>query len=279
MFIALSFLACTQDELTQSWQLDRTRILAAKAEPAEIRPGESVEFQSLVFSPENIESVVWFACLPESSTSFGCTVDPSVLESLDSETPDFAALSEAGFAGIEPFLAPSWSAPEDALEGLDTAQRQEGLSALVTLTAIPENANEDSDIEIAYKRFPISESPTPNHNPTIVEMRINDVAYAPEETFIAQADETYTIEPFMSEDSVETYSYQTREGTSEDRTEEPYFSWYTEGGSFNQPFSLHPYNSVEWTAPPTPFSGRIITVLRDRRGGIAWSWVRVEVQP
>ena len=270
---------CAQDELTQSWQLDRTRILAAQAEPPEIRPGENVQFTSLVFSPESIESVVWFACLPESSTSFGCDIDPSLLEGMDGENPDFNALIEAGFAGSEPMLPPSWTAPEDALDNLNTSQRIEGLSALVTLTAIPSNATEESDIEVAYKRFPISESPTPNNNPSILEMRIDDTPYAPEEVFVATERESYTIEPIMAEDAVETYNFINREGVTEERVEEPYFTWYTEGGAFDQPFSLHPYNSVVWTAPSAPFSGRIIVTLRDRRGGIAWSWLRIEVRP
>ena len=54
-------LACATDELSQNWQLDRTRILAAQAEPPEAKPGDVVQFRSLVFSPEPIESVVWFA--------------------------------------------------------------------------------------------------------------------------------------------------------------------------------------------------------------------------
>ena len=53
-------LACAQDELTQNWQLDRTRILGAQAEPPEAKPGDTVQFRSLVFSPDQIFKVCFF---------------------------------------------------------------------------------------------------------------------------------------------------------------------------------------------------------------------------
>ncbi len=62
---------------------------------------------------------------------------------------------------------------------------------------------------------------------------------------------------------------------TETRTEEPYFSWYTEGGSFDQPFSLHPSTDVEYTVPKEDFSGFLVVVMRDRRGGMAWQVLRV----
>ena len=271
-------LACTQDDLTQNWQLDRTRILGAQAEPPEAKPGDTVQFRSLVFSPESIESVVWFACLPETATSFGCTIDPALLEGLqEGSEPDITALIEAGFAGAEPAFPAMWTVPEDALEGLSDPQKHDGLSAFVTVSAIPENATEDSDFEVAYKRFPISTSETPNQNPIIDHISIDTVPYSPQETFVALAGETYTLTPIFDETHVETYSFLNREGEFEERTEEPYFSWFTEGGAFDQPISLYPNSYVEWTAPPNPYSGRIITIMRDRRGGMAWSWIQVEV--
>ncbi len=61
----------------------------------------------------------------------------------------------------------------------------------------------------------------------------------------------------------------------ETRAEEPYFSWYTEGGSFDQPFSLHPSTDVEYTVPKEDFSGFVVVVMRYRRGGMAWQVLRV----
>ena len=278
--IMLLLTSCVQEELAQNWQLDRTRILGAQAEPAEATPGELVRFQSLVYSPQDIESVIWFACLPDSATDFGCTVDPTLLENMQAGgEPDFNALIEAGFAGAEPAFPASWTTPEDALEGLTEAQAHDGLSAFVTLSAIPKGADENTEIEVAYKRFPISSSTTPNHNPVVDNLSIDGVVYGEEEIFVAQPGQTYTITPNFSEEHIETYSFLNREGSYEDRVEEPYFSWFTDCGIFDQPLSLHPYNEVEWTAPATPVRGKVITIMRDRRGGIAWSWITVEVSP
>jgi len=81
----LSFLlaGCTVDELSQSYQLDRLRILAVRATPAEPRPGETITLEAYTYDPEDHDlGILWFGCLPDSADEFGCTVDPSVLESL-----------------------------------------------------------------------------------------------------------------------------------------------------------------------------------------------------
>ena len=101
--------------------------------------------------------------------------------------------------------------------------------------------------------------------------------YLPEEEIIIQADTEYEVTPVLSETSVEEYSYLTTDGETENRTEEPYFNFYTEGGRFNRPFSVYPYNAVTWTSPSAPFNGRIIVTVRDRRGGMAWNWLSVKV--
>ena len=44
----LFLLACSRIEVSESWQIDRLRILAIAAEPAEPRPGDTVRFRSLV---------------------------------------------------------------------------------------------------------------------------------------------------------------------------------------------------------------------------------------
>ena len=41
------------------------------------------------------------------------------------------------------------------------------------------------------------------------------------------------------------------------------------GDGFLQPFSLYPFGA-EWTAPDKDWTGKLIVVVRDRRGGIDW---------
>ena len=134
----LVFIGCAVENMSQSWQLDRLRILGAQMTPAEPKPGETIEFKSLVYAPEDqpLETVIWFACLNENASSFGCNIDPSVLES-----NDLTELEEAGFAGFEPeqfpFGAPNWTVPQDALDALEDSEKEEGISGFVNITAIP----------------------------------------------------------------------------------------------------------------------------------------------
>jgi hypothetical protein len=276
---------CAAETLSQSWQLDRLRILAVQAEPAEPQPGDTVAFRSLVYVPfgQTLAGVLWFACLPSSADDFGCQLDPAITDALSGSGEDlspeeqaalFQQAKDAGLIGFEPILSPSWQVPEDALEGLTEAEQVEGVSATINLTALPEDAEDDGDVEIAYKRLPISRATTPNHNPAfnglLFEDARGDAVEQVEGYFRVAQGQTYTITPLLTAGSIEDYVYVTSAGVAEDRTEEPFATWYAEGGSFDQTFSLHPYLDVEWTSPDKGFEGLVLAVLRDRRGGMAW---------
>lgn len=275
--LILPLLACTTTELSQSWQIDRLRVLAVAAEPAEPRPGDTVTFRSLVVSPDApVAATVWFACLGAEG-DFGCAVDASLLEGLDPAAlgpEDLEALSAAGFIGAEPFLPPVWRVPEDALASLPEDERLEGLTALVNVTAIPDipEPTED-DLELAFKRVPVSEAVTPNRNPVVAQITV-DGQPVPEGTVVSiDQGQPYEIAVHLTEDSVESYRYVTSDGAEEERTEEPYFTWYTREGSFDRTFDLWPYTETTYYAPdsPTDDEGGIWVVVRDRRGGMAWA--------
>ena len=60
----LTLLACEQPDLTQEWELDRLRLLAIRADPAEPAPGDVVTFSSLRYVPDAAEwAAVWIACV------------------------------------------------------------------------------------------------------------------------------------------------------------------------------------------------------------------------
>ena len=279
-FLCLYTTGCSVQEMAQAWQLDRLRVLATQATPAEAQPGDTVEFKSLVYQPEgeSLEGVVWFGCLNDSATSFGCTIDPTLLEGL-SEPPTeqseqiawFTELQEAGLLGFEPALPPSWEIPSDALDEVDEADKFEGVSAFLNLTVIPSDAENDEDIEVAFKRYPISLNPEPNKNPLLSHFLVGGVEYEADEIPRVQAGEVIDLDIVFADGSVQDYSYTNPDtGVTEIRTEVPYLSWYTEDGSFDNTVSLLPYTSVEWTAPPTATQSEIIVTVRDRRGGMDW---------
>lgn len=300
LLLLFPLLGCTTETLSQSWQLDRLRVLAVQAEPAEPQPGDTVTFRSLVYVPygEALAGTVWFACLPESATDFGCTIDPSVTDALSGDLEDltpeeqvelFQQAQDAGLIGFEPVLPPTWTVPDDALDDQTEDEQREGKSAVVNVTALPENAESDADIELAYKRVPVSRATTPNHNPAltgvIVEEKSGDgdnASYTEitgdDGVYTVQPETTYRITPLLEDGSIEDYVYLTSDGEEEERTEEPYLTWYAEHGEYDQPNSLYPILDVEWTAPKGGFDGLLVAVIRDRRGGMAWTSFTVRTE-
>jgi len=283
--VSMCTTGCSVQEMAQAWQLDRLRVLATQATPAEAMPGDTVGFQSLIYQPEGetLEGVVWFGCLNDSATSFGCTIDPELLDGL-SEPPTeqseqlawFAELQEAGLLGFEPALPPSWEIPEDALDSLNEADKVEGLSAFLNLTVLPSEVETDDDIEVAFKRYPISLNPEPNENPLLSRYVVDGVEYASDEKPSVKVGDTIDLDIVFEDGSVQDYPYTNPDtGITETRTETPYLSWYTEAGSFSNTVSLLPYTSVEWTTPDVPTQSEIIVTVRDRRGGM--DWLRFEI--
>lgn len=261
IFAALS--GCTTEKLNPSWYLDRTRILAVQAEPAEPRPGDSVTLRSLHWDPDQDLLVVWAGCVLEVSNDYGCMPD------------------ESGLIGVEPILPPVLQVPAEVLDDLDETARLEGKNYILSLSALPgdtdlsnpENINEDDILELAYKRLPVSESPEPNHNPTITGLLVDgEIEVAPGDALEVQRGQTYEFEPVLSDDSVEPYTYVNEDGVAEDRTEEPYFTNYASDGDMLEPFTLYPYAAFSWTAPVDPLGTEltILIVARDRRGGMSW---------
>lgn len=287
MLIILALLGCdnSSPDLPESWQLDRLRILGVAAEPAEPRPGDTVSLSSLVVSPTGpVAMTVYFACLTESADDYGCTVDPTALSGLTDTDPSeltpeelqalFLELQAAGLVGVDPYLPPIWTVPSDALDGLTEAEKLEGVEAYISLTAIPDGADvQEDDLELAYKRVPVSLAETPNHNPAISSLTVDGVPVAPGARVEVDRGQGYAVGVLFAEDAVESYVYVTPEGGREERTEEPYLLWYTEEGGFDATATLYPDVAVQYVAPEAPDveDNTLWVVVRDRRGGMSWA--------
>jgi hypothetical protein len=230
-----------------------------------------------------VQAVLYFACLAEEASDFGCEIDMEALMSSGLEDPsdmdpeDIAALLEtlraSGLIGVEPFMPPSFEVPETALDGLDEWERAQGLNVFVQIVAIPEGAGGiEGDIEIAYKRVPVSDAATPNANPDVIGLRVDGIDVPVGVILELDAGQTYRIEAVIPDTSIESYVYLDSSGTWEDRVEEPYFTFYVEEGELDQEIALHPKTWVEWTTPARPANEvqHLWIVARDRRGGMGW---------
>ncbi len=270
-------------DFSDPWVVDRLRVLAVKSEPAEPSPGDTAMLEGLVVSPDDdVQMVLWFACLAESADDYGCEIDTAAMESImgtDLEqlsNDEILALQEeledAGLIGAEPYLDPSYSFPADLLDGMSKEERQEGVNLFIQIAAVPQGAATDSDIELAYKRIPVSRARTPNDNPEIQALAVDGFQLAPGSTLEVDPGETYQLDPVLADDAIEDYYYLDSDGEWEIRTEEPYFEFYLQEGGFDSWYSLYPESSVSWTAPVAPLLEQqtIWIVVKDRRGGMNW---------
>jgi hypothetical protein len=275
-------------DLTPGWLVDKLRVLAIRADPPEIRPGETATFEALVIDPDGTAgATIWIACPPEDDdgVGFGCGLDGEF--DFTEATPD--ELAEAGFIGFEPVLQPRFLAPPDTLDGLDEREAAEGVYVLVQVATLPQDvldggfedggAFDFNEVEVAYKRVIVSDAPTPNNNPEVAGWFVEGVEVPAGTTVEFDRGQEYEIGIQLQDGSVEVYQYLNPDGDLEERTEEPYLKWYTTGGNMVEDATLFPFLEATWRSPeddvegeaPEPTEGTFWAVVRDRRGGFAWS--------
>jgi hypothetical protein len=179
--------------------------------------------------------------------------------------------------------------PADLLDDLPRMTAKRAKTTSLTLSALPgdtdlsaiDQLDQDDLLELGIKRLPVSESPTPNHNPDIRQLLIDGVIdVMPGGVLTVQRGQTYSIDPILSDDAIEEYEYLNSDGVTEPRVEEPYFTFYATDGSYEVDYSLYPEGAVDWTAPVDPLADTLTiwAVVRDRRGGMGWFTLTVEVQ-
>lgn len=277
-------------DLDPSWLVNRTRILGIRAVPPEIAPGRRAAMEALLVQPPGSEEDLvrlWIAC---ADGDVGCATGE--LADVDLENPDLAALQKLGFIGFQLGIpgepAPMYTAPDDLLSGLEEADRLEGLNVTVQLTAFPadqldaKNAQDEIDfnvVEAGYKRLVVSEARTPNNNPVLSGISVETEGGPPADLVEVAAGTTVRLELGLEETTIETYEFVNSSGDVEERVEEPYVTWFATDGEVLEPFNLWPFFSSDWTAPDeVGAQGTWYAVVRDRRGGMAWSersWITV----
>ena len=270
-------------DLSPAWRIDKLRVLAVRADPPEVAVGEEARFEALVTDPEGrVGAVVWLACPPDDAggIGFGCGLDGGF--DFTEATPD--ELADQGFIGFEPFVPPRYTPPADTLEGTSETEARQGVYTLIQVAVLPQEVLDGgfdgadfdfNQVEVAYKRLRVSTNVDPNQNPSIVDFYVDDV---PLGGAVLEVDpgETYRIEAELGAGSVEAYTYQRdADSPTEVRVEEPYATWYADGGEVLATSSLHPNLVTRWRAPELdsddPTEGTFWAVVRDRRGGMNWA--------
>lgn len=278
----LTLLACEQPDLTQEWDLDRLRLLAIRADPAEPAPGDVVTFSSLRYVPDGAEwASVWIACIAGGD----CTLDPTLFDrfaEFETLTPEeqaelIAALQAAGFIGFEPGLTPTWPVAADALAGLTTAELLEGTSASIQVTLTTE-----ADTELVLKNVPVSLATTPNSNPDVATFTYDGADAGA--GFTVGTGEQIALEATVA--ALEEYDYVTTDGVAETRTESLEWRWYVSGGEpaldFGGELDPEPEDTlvsdITWITPDEPGTYTVAAVVLDGRGGMGWWELSVVVE-
>ncbi len=262
-FSALSALlvclvACEIDALPSESNLDRLRILAAQAEPAEAAPGDTVTLRSLTWSPDGAEvGVVWEVCM-----DFGCP-NPNLSARPGALLAAGELDMEAGVIGLEPDLPPTFMVPPTLLDDLDEARAVEGLVLRFGLSATRLPASEhnpDAEVEWATKDLAVGRSSTPNHNPVLLGIVLDGEPVAEGESLVVSGGAlSLAVEDEQS--IAETYTYINSDGVEEEREETIDVAWYTDLGTIS---------GDTWQPGRGARQGELLVVLRDGRGGSSW---------
>ncbi|HEV8322049.1 MAG TPA: hypothetical protein VG389_10575 [Myxococcota bacterium] len=166
--------------------VDSVRILAIKAEPPEVAPGESSVVTASIFDPAGAPLMIWSVCTP----------DPVAGASACAES-----LSGSGGTVADPQFGPTATVdvPIDALQGADAGEQVLAVASLIVCSGgdptmggdptrcFPADAgtgggdagtatsfDEIPDtVEIGIKRITVSDSVVPNQNPVITEVNLS----------------------------------------------------------------------------------------------------------
>ena len=285
-----------------------------KAEPAELKPGESASLSALIIDPSRPgakNTVLWIGCDPDPfNLGRSACSDPAVLVNpakliSGGELPpgvkligldDFATYAAA--KDVFRLLAADDSRRQTGTVGqvlaIALAQETSGTPTMSELAALFERVkNKEIKAVITLFRIRVSEAPTRNTNPKISGFRVAGELQLPgvrTRVFSAQKVEVGLEAP---DEAFEPYVEVTPTAT-EQKVERLTSAWYSTSGRFNTlRVALRSEVKGAYTAAgdpefpldvvPPARTGTFYVVMRDTRGGQDWIqqpfWICDPAQP
>ncbi|MFK7926541.1 MAG: hypothetical protein AB8H79_00015 [Myxococcota bacterium] len=263
--------ACTGADLPQESNLDRLRILAVRATPAEPSPGDEVTFEALTFAPDaHAVGLLWTLCQNPAdcpSTEFR----ESAAARVQAGEADLAA----GLFGVQPGPTPSYQVPIGVLDPVPEPQRREGIEVSIGILGVDLDEPSSTE-EWGRKAVPISESAAPNRNPDLDGITVDGVEHVVGDPIRVSAGEGIDLDTLPADTAAQTYTYINTSGETETREEALQMSWYSDIGTIN--IDDGPGGGLgndgevqgDWIAPDGAAEGVLIAVVRDGRGGTGW---------
>lgn len=265
LVVLVACIAACAEELTPQSLVYDMRVLAVRAEPAAVAPGDTVHLDALVVDPFGNERPIarlWAACLnPPAASPARCLEGGAPIVLGDQPSADFEI-------------------PEDALAG-----RESGMLGVLlfvcaggTISFAEAGAacsGEGAAQIAAVKRVPILAAPD-NANPEIAEVQLDGVPFIgslAELSSCASDCSPHVLGVVATEGSAQPY---TLDGAP--TAEELVSSFSATSGQMEVPFGFGAATEVEWTPPDATGLVLFWFALRDDRGGVTWTERQALVQ-
>lgn len=268
MILSTLAAACSSPQFTQEWLVDRTRVLAVRAEPPEAAPGATVTLSALVVDPDGDPEVAWIGCaFPVDCPDYAAVQDLAAADTSTMTADELAAWqadsAAVGFLGFGVGLSP-------------TLLVSGGGSATVVLDAVPAGKalgdvtlGDPEATEIATKSVTVSDSEAPNQNPGVESLSVDGESVA-----TVSPGEVVSLTTTLTDGSAEGYV----DEDGETQTEAPSVSYYVSDGTLMPSSATADDSEVSWTAPDAAGAVDVWVVVRDGRGGIGWDGAHITVE-
>jgi len=262
--------ACTPDLERQS-QLLRVRVLAIRADPAEVAfdptrsiPPAPVRLTSLTYAPDGGPEVSYALCRPGANVyaqdvqcpgADGLALDGGVVDVTDPTVANYLA-TDGGLSLTDPAFQP---------------QLARGILLNVGYLAT-DGTPGDRGIERGVYQLTVRATQVPNQNPRLVEIFVGSNPARPLQGERLPLKTKVTFTPLLAPGSVETYV----DANGQTQTEMLVYSWFATGQGKVEDFrSQEPFQGVgkresDYTTANAPEVVTLYVVVRDGRGGTDW---------
>lgn len=292
--------ACAPDLVDDTSLVVEPRLLGARVEPPEVAPGEEVATTALWVDPSGTLAdapLEWAFCVARKRLGEPGTVASSCLVEA---SPDLAVFGEGiDAAGTVPTIgcrqfgpdAPEPAPGESAGRPADPDATGGFYQPIRVRAAEPELHFVLGQVRLrcglpgatSAQAMEFRAGYVPNQNPTIDALEAPAVVHPGETVELVvrwpacDAPPCGGSEPYLWFDPVSR--------TLADRREAMRVSWFATAGTFASGHSGReereadqPFATGAWTAPATPGEVNLWVVLRDDRGGVAWTTSRLHVE-
>lgn len=279
--LAALSLGCGIDFEAQSEVID-LRTLAIQADPPEVLFEGAlppVSLRALVVDPRDPAREVqyrWRAC--------GTTTD----HRCDQAT--FVADLGGGSSAL-PELTSTLTLDPELLDAARQSDILRGFGGLVVYAELTVSQGE-ADEEVAFKEIVVQialpDGTTPNRDPEAPGLLRDDADWPADEIPVVEPLQEVAIEPTAPEGDAESYSVFRYDLETQDLEEHLGYRFFSSAGTWNREQTGGPPDAIStettlasrWTAPeePTADPVHVWIVVRDGRGGLAWTERQIEVR-